>query len=82
MANYKRLLNRVTKKIEKWHDQKSKLKECFENDEEYIEHEKSPTRFDSSEDENKEESISLENLNKKHIQSKLGTIDGKSPESN
>jgi hypothetical protein len=61
-------LKRVTKKIDKWHDEKSKLKECFARDEEYIEHEQSPTHFDSSESDFDDQSnISLDSLNKKHI---------------
>jgi len=64
LAKYKRLLNRVTKKIDKWHEEKSKLKECFQRDEEYIEHEQSPTQFDSS---SEEEGIILESLGKRHI---------------
>ena len=53
--------------IDKWHNEKSKQKESFEKDDEYIELEQSPTHFEISDDENK---ISLENLNKKHIASK------------
>ncbi len=44
-------------------------KECFEKDDEYIEHEQSPTHFESS-DEDEDDKISLENLNKKHISNK------------
>lgn len=45
-------MNKVTKKIERWHDEKSKqFKEQFENDEEFIEHEQSPTNFETSSDE-------------------------------
>lgn len=43
MANYKRLLDKVTKKIDQWHDEKVRLgKQQFERDDEYIEIDGSP----------------------------------------
>lgn len=61
MLSYKRLvifsnifyiilqLDKVTKKIDRWYDEKSKNnKEQFVQDEDFIEHEQSPTHFDSS----------------------------------
>lgn len=62
-------LDKVTKKIDRWHDQKSKSKECFEKDEEYVELDRSPTNFESSDDEEIDQ-ISLDSLDKKHITSK------------
>lgn len=59
----------MTKGIDKWYEEKSKNTESFERDEQYIEHEQSPTHFASSSDE-EDETISLDSLNKKHIASK------------
>ena len=77
MANYKRLvfiihhlinhplniqLDKVTLKIDKWHGHKTlQDKEQFENDEEYIESEKSPNDFSSS------HSISSSNIDQSEI---------------
>jgi hypothetical protein len=52
-VNYKRLLQKVTNKIERWHE-KTEItgnKEHFEKDEEYIELDCSPTKFDTSSEE-------------------------------
>ena len=50
MQKYKRLLDKVTNKIDKWHDAK-KDGEQFEKDDEFIEVERSPTHFSSISDE-------------------------------
>jgi hypothetical protein len=47
--NYKILLNKVTHKIEKWHNQIGREK--FENDADFIEHEVSPSKFETSSEE-------------------------------
>jgi hypothetical protein len=60
----------VAKKIDRWHDAKSKNPEQFERDEEYIELDHSPTNFSSSGDEGGVDQISLEELGKRHIISK------------
>lgn len=46
MTKYKRLLDKVSNKIDIWHH--NSVKQTFEQDEDYIELDKSPTRFDSS----------------------------------
>jgi hypothetical protein len=49
LSNYKRLLDKVSNKIEKWHhDHKHRNKVLFTKDDEYIEDEKSPMTFSSS----------------------------------
>lgn len=51
MQKYKRLLDKVTKKIDKWHDEKNlRDQEKFELDDEFIEVEGSPMNFSSSDD--------------------------------
>lgn len=60
MQNYKRLLDKVTKKIDKWHDEKDgRDLEKFEKDSEYIEVEGSPAHFSSSDDGSVEEGKNL-----------------------
>ena len=45
-------MDKVSKKIDRWHDEKQDNKEdnIFERDEEYMEQDRSPTNFDSSSD--------------------------------
>ena len=50
MQKYKRLLDKVTNKIDKWHDGK-KNGEQFVKDDDFIEVERSPTHFSSTSDE-------------------------------
>ena len=51
MQKYKRLLDKVTKKIDKWHDEKDGRNiEKFEKDSDYIEAERSPGNFSSSDE--------------------------------
>ena len=72
MQNYKRLvwfdmnltlqLDKVTQKIEKWHENKIKANgEQFERDDDFIETEKSPTNFSSSDEGGGEEFQTYEN---------------------
>lgn len=50
MLNYKGLLNKVSRKIDVWHEQIGKEK--FQNDNDFVEDECSPSKFEtSSEDE-------------------------------
>ena len=54
---YKNLLSRVTRKIEKWHSKfgsKEMHKEFFARDEEFIELDNSPTKFETSSEEEEE----------------------------
>ncbi len=44
-------LDKVAKKIDRWHESKSKNPDKFENDEEYVELDHSPTNFSSSDEE-------------------------------
>ena len=54
--DYKRLLQRVTNKIDKWYDKRqgdSELQnEKFSRDEDYVELDQSPSHFDSTDEEN------------------------------
>jgi hypothetical protein len=60
MQKYKRLLDKVTKEIDKWHhDKKGRDLEKFERDDEYIEHEGSPVNFTSSDEGYNEESKNI-----------------------
>ena len=53
--DYKRLLQRVTNKIEKWYDKRQGdselLNEKFSRDEDYVELDQSPSHFDSTDEE-------------------------------
>lgn len=52
MVKYKRLLDKVSRKIDQWHDEKkNQNKEKFIKDDDYIEADGSPTHFSSSDDE-------------------------------
>lgn len=51
---YKTLLNKVSRKIDKWHERTSvpdMKKGTFENDGDYVEIDNSPSKFESSSDE-------------------------------
>ena len=56
LSNYKRLLDKVSSKIDKWHlDQNHHNKVQFTKDDEYVEDEKSPTNFSTSSSETEDE---------------------------
>ena len=60
--SYKNLLNKVSNKIEEWHDKRQckleQLNERFVKDEDYVELDASPTKFDSSD--NDEDNYTLD----------------------
>ena len=69
MEQYKRLLDKVSSKINKWHKGKYlNHKSTFEFDEEYFEGEASPTRFSN---ENSDNEISFENVGRNSVSDRL-----------
>ena len=60
-------MNKVAKKIDRWHDEKLDNKEdnIFERDEEYMEQDRSPTNFETSSDEDDLIKIKDQSLHKR-----------------
>jgi len=71
-CEYKRLLNKVVKKIDAWHDKTQEEAEVFVHDEDFIEYVNSPDKFGTSSSESQSETqvglrkMRTENSNRKH----------------